>query len=98
MLGLNSTGTCTCPTNTTAIIQSCEGNLLNENNSVRVITILYLYDVVIDGNVFSVLAYYARRSCRSSDTMATCRCRPRLCENAKSRSAVVNAICISIDT
>ena len=57
MFGLNSTGTCTYPTNTTAIIQSCEGNLLIESCSVCVIAILYLNDVIIDGNMFSVLAF-----------------------------------------
>jgi len=57
MLGLNSTGTGTCPADTTGIIYGCEGNLLIENNSVGVIAILYLNDVIIDGNMFGVITY-----------------------------------------
>jgi len=40
MLGLNHTGTCTCPTKTTGIIDSCEGNLLVENSVVDFIAII----------------------------------------------------------
>ncbi len=57
MPGLNNTGTCTCPTNTTGTIDSCERNLLVENNSAGVIAKLYLYDVILDGNFISVLAH-----------------------------------------
>ena len=54
MLGLNNTGTGTGPTDTTGIIQGCEGNLLVENSGVGVVAVFYLYDVIRDGNVFSV--------------------------------------------
>lgn len=57
MPGLNNTGTCTCPTNTTGTIYSCERNLLVENNGAGVMAKLYLYDVILDGNFISVLAH-----------------------------------------
>ncbi len=57
MLGLNDTGTCTCPTNTSGIIDGCELNLLVENSCMGVMAVLYLYDVIFNANVFSVLTY-----------------------------------------
>ena len=57
MFWLNNTGTFTCPADTTGIIYGCEGNRLIENSCVGVKSILYVYDVSINGNVLSVLAY-----------------------------------------
>ena len=56
MLGLNYPGTCTCPANTTGIIKCCEGDFLIENSCMGVIAILYLYNVILDVNVFGVFA------------------------------------------
>ena len=58
MVGLNNTGACTCPANTTGIIYGCELDLFVHNNRVGVMAVLYLYDVILDANVFSVVAYY----------------------------------------
>ncbi len=57
MLGRNNTSTCTCPANATVVIDGCELNLLVHNFRVGVIAKLYLYDVILDANVFSVVAY-----------------------------------------
>ena len=57
MLGLNNTGTCACPANTSGIIDGRELNFLIENNRVGVIAKLYLYDVIFDANVLGVATY-----------------------------------------
>ena len=57
MIGLNISGTRTCPANTTVIVAGRKLDFFIGDGVVSVIFILYFYDVVIDRNVLSVFAH-----------------------------------------